>query len=62
MLILCTEMVANTHISVYIATKSCEEYFAHDDLLMFHKRNIEIIKDLNALKELKGGNQDDITL
>jgi hypothetical protein len=30
---------------------------------MFHKRNIEIIKDLNALKELKGGNQDDdITL
>ena len=62
MLILCTEMVANTHISIYIATKSCEEYFAHDDLLMFHKRNIEIIKDLTALKELKGDDQEDADL
>ena len=56
MLIMCTEMVANTHISTYIATMGCEEYFNHDDLLMFHKRNIEIIKDLNALKELRGDN------
>jgi hypothetical protein len=59
LLILCTEMVANTHISLYIATKGCEEYFKHDDLLMFHKRNIEIIKDLNTLKELKGDNNPD---
>lgn len=59
MLILCTEMVANNHISLYIATKGCEEYFKHDELLMFHKRNIEIIKDLNALKELRGDNAED---
>ena len=53
LLILCTEMVANTHISLYIATKGCDEYFQHDELLMFHKRNIEIIKELETLNEIE---------
>ena len=53
MLIICTEMVANNNISMYIATKGCEPYFAHDDLLMFHKRNVEIIKELGDLEELE---------
>lgn len=53
LLILCTEMVANTHISYYIATKGCDEYFKHDELLMFHKRNVEIIKELETLDELE---------
>jgi hypothetical protein len=53
LLILCTEMVANTHISLYIATKGCDEYYKHDELLMFHKRNIEIIKELETLNEIE---------
>jgi hypothetical protein len=46
-------MVANTHISLYIATKGCDEYYKHDELLMFHKRNIEIIKELETLNEIE---------
>ena len=53
LLILCTEMVANTHISLYIATKGCDEYYKHDEMLMFHKRNIEIIKELETLNEIE---------
>ena len=54
MLIICTEMVASSHISRYISLKSsqCKEYFEHDELLMFHKRNVEIIKELGELEDL----------
>ena len=53
LLIICTEAVASPHISRYIGDANCPAYFEHDELLMFHKRNMEIIRKLGDLEELE---------
>ena len=49
LLILVTELIANPFIATYIATKGCPAYFAHDEQMLFHKRNIDIIKGFESL-------------
>ncbi|MBR5371477.1 MAG: AAA family ATPase [Oscillospiraceae bacterium] len=49
LLILVTELVANPFIAKYIATKGCPAYFAHDEQMLFHKRNLDIIKGFEKL-------------
>lgn len=50
LLILVTEIAANSYTSRYISENGCTEYYKHDKSLMFHERNLEIIESIEALK------------
>ena len=50
LLILVTELTANSFCARFIARYGCEEYYRHNEELMFYQRRTEIIKDLEKLQ------------
>lgn len=49
LLILVTELAANTYTAEYIAVHGSPEYHAHDKELLFHERNLELINTIESL-------------
>ena len=50
LLILVTELTVNSFTARFIARYGCDEYYRHNEELMFYERQTEIIKDLEALE------------
>lgn len=50
LLILVTELTSNGFSARFIARYGCEEYYRHNEELMFYQRRTEIIKDLEKLQ------------
>lgn len=51
LLIILTESAANPRIAGFISIYGCEEYYKYDKELMFRERRLEIIDELDKLKE-----------
>jgi hypothetical protein len=49
MLIIVTELTANTYTARFISKYGCEEYFKHNKDLLFYERHKEITKALDEL-------------
>ena len=49
MLIVVTELTTNMYSSNFISRYGCEEYFAHNQELMFYERQKELIRDIEEL-------------
>lgn len=49
LVILVTELTANPYSSLYISKHHCDEYFIHNQELMFHQRQQEIMYEIDAL-------------
>ncbi len=49
MLIIVTELTTNMYSSNFISRYGCEEYFAHNQELMFYERQKELIRDIEEL-------------
>ena len=49
MLIIVTELTTNLYSSNFISRYGCEEYFAHNQELMFYERQKELIRDIEDL-------------
>ena len=45
-----TELTVNSFTARFIARYGCDEYYRHNEELMFYERQTEIIKDLEALE------------
>ena len=48
--VLVTELTINPHSARFISTYRVEEYFIHDKQLMFHQRQLEILKEIKNLQ------------
>ena len=50
MLILVTELTINPHSARFIGNYGCKKYFEHNKELLFHERQIQIIKEMANLE------------
>ena len=50
MIILVTELTLNSYSARFISRYGCDEYFAHDDQLMFYDRQKELIDELEGME------------
>lgn len=51
LLIIVTELTINASTARFISRYGCDEYYKHNEQLMFYERNTEIIKQLEALDD-----------
>ena len=51
LLIILTEVAANPNTARFIGIYGCDEYYRYDKELMFHERRLEIIDELERMRE-----------